>query len=537
MLRDERRKVEERFRQDKDVRILIATDAAGEGINLQRAHLMINYDLPWNPNRLEQRFGRIHRIGQTEVCHLWNLVSKETREGMVFQRLFEKLEEERSALGGKVFDILGEVSFDNKSLRELLIEAIRYGNDPEVRQRLWQVVDHSMNTNKFRELISENALTEDSMDVSKVMEIRAEMERMEAHKLQPHFVEAFFVQAFKSLGGKIFKREQGRYEITYVPAVIRNRDMQIGFGESVLTKYERICFEKEACNIPGLIPASLICPGHPLLEATSHLIRERYADDLKHGAVFVDDSDFGRDPRLLFYIEDAIQDGVMLPSGGKRVISKHVHFVELKAGYAPYLDYRAVTDEEFAAISDYIQGERWLTQNVEERAQEYAVREIIPEHFAEVKAHKKKMLDKIAKAVKERMTQEIQYWDFRAFELREKEAAGKGNQRLTSANAERRAQELEARMQKRLADIEKERMVSAMPPVIVGGSLIIPKGLLHILMHRPMPDTFSQGDRQAVEYAAMNAVMQIEQQVPDGPQIRHIVEFIRATKLGIISKL
>ena len=87
------------FRQDKNVRILIATDAAGEGINLQRAHLMINYDLPWNPNRLEQRFGRIHRIGQTEVCHLWNLVSQETREGMVFQCLFNKLEEERAAFG------------------------------------------------------------------------------------------------------------------------------------------------------------------------------------------------------------------------------------------------------------------------------------------------------------------------------------------------------------------------------------------------------------------------------------------------------
>ena len=75
MLRDERRKVEELFKQDLKVRVLVATDAAGEGINLQRAHLMINYDLPWNPNRLEQRFGRIHRIGQTEVCHLWNLVA------------------------------------------------------------------------------------------------------------------------------------------------------------------------------------------------------------------------------------------------------------------------------------------------------------------------------------------------------------------------------------------------------------------------------------------------------------------------------
>lgn len=520
MLRDERRKVEERFRQDKDVRILIATDAAGEGINLQRAHLMINYDLPWNPNRLEQRFGRIHRIGQTEVCHLWNLVSQETREGMVFQCLFNKLEEERLALGGKVFDILGNMTFNNKPLRDLLIEAIRYGNDPEVRKRLWQVVDHSMNTEKFRELISENALTDDSMDVSKVMEIRAEMERIEAHKLQPHFIEAFFIQAFKTLGGRIHKREHGRYEITSVPFAIRNRDMQIGFGESVLTKYERICFEKDNCNVPGLIPAALICPGHPLLEATTDLIRERYADALKHGAVFIDDSDFGRDPRLLFYIEDAIQDGVILPNGNKRIISKNVHFVELKedgtamnAGYAPYLDYRSATDEEYVAIRDFIQHETWLSKGVEERAQGYAISQIIPSHFANVKANRLQRLDKIAKAVKDRLTQEIQYWDFRAIDLREKEAAGKGNQRLTSANAARRAEELEARMQKRLAEIENERMISAMPPVIVGGSLIIPKGLLHILMHQPNSDSFSQGDRQAVEDAGMKAVMDIERKL------------------------
>lgn len=520
MLRDERRKVEERFRQDKDIRILIATDAAGEGINLQRAHLMINYDLPWNPNRLEQRFGRIHRIGQTEVCHLWNLVSQETREGMVFQCLFNKLEEERAALGGKVFDILGDMTFNNRPLRELLIEAIRYGNDPEVRKRLWEVVDHSMNTEKFRELIAENALTEDTMDVSKVMAIRAEMERIEAHKLQPHFIEAFFIQAFKTLGGRIHKREHGRYEITSVPFAIRNRDMQIGFGESVLTKYERICFEKEECNIPGLVPAALICPGHPLLEATVDLIRERFADALKHGAVFIDDNDFGRDPRLLFYIEDAIQDGVVLPSGNKRIISKNVHFVELKedgtamnAGYAPYLDYRAATEEEYASIQDFIQHESWLTHGVEERAQGYAIAEIIPLHFSEVKAHKLKMLDKIAKAVKDRMTQEIQYWDFRAIDLREKEAAGKGNQRLTSANAARRAEELEARMQRRLAEIDNERMISAMPPVIVGGSLVIPKGLLQIMMHQTAPDTFSQGDRQSIEYAGMRAVMDIERKL------------------------
>src|SRR5262249_16377130 len=109
MSREERRTVQERFTQDKDVHILVATDAAGEGINLQRADLMVNYDLPWNPNRLEQRFGRIHRIGQTEVCHLWNLVAEETREGDVFARLLKKLEVERESLGGAVFDVLGKV--------------------------------------------------------------------------------------------------------------------------------------------------------------------------------------------------------------------------------------------------------------------------------------------------------------------------------------------------------------------------------------------------------------------------------------------
>ena len=144
MSREERTHAQESFTQDKQVQVLIATDAAGEGINLQRAHLMVNYDLPWNPNRLEQRFGRIHRIGQKEVCHLWNLVATETREGEVFSTLLKKLEEERDALGGQVFDVLGEVLYDNRPLRDLLIEAIRYGNRADVRDRLTRVVDQAL---------------------------------------------------------------------------------------------------------------------------------------------------------------------------------------------------------------------------------------------------------------------------------------------------------------------------------------------------------------------------------------------------------
>ena len=451
MLRDDRRKVEARFKQDIDVRILIATDAAGEGINLQRAHLMVNYDLPWNPNRLEQRFGRIHRIGQTEVCHLWNLVSKETREGAVFQRLFEKLEEERAALGGKVFDILGKMTFDNRPLRELLVEAIRYGEDPQVKARLWQVVDDSLDIQKVRELLDEYALIQDSMDVSKVMEIKAEMERAETRKLQPFFIEAFFKEAFKSVGGKMNPREHGRYEVTHVPVTVRDRDRLIGFGSPVLKKYERVCFDKENINVQGLPQADLLCPGHPLLEAVIDLVIERSREAMKHGTILIDEQDFGTQPRLLFYIEDSIQDSVILPSGGKRVISKNIHFVEIKedgsaanAGYAPYLDYRIPTQEEMQTLHNFVQSQAWLTQDVENQAKVFAISQIIPKHFQEVKSRKLAQLDKIERAVKSRLTVQINYWDSRAAELKQKESAGKINAKLNSDNASRRAEELPA---------------------------------------------------------------------------------------------
>jgi len=175
--REERARAQESFSQDKDVQILVATDAAGEGINLQRAHLMVNYDLPWNPNRVEQRFGRIHRIGQTEVCHLWNLVAVETREGEVFHTLLKKLEEERGALGGQVFDVLGKVLFDNRPLRDLIVEAIRYGDRPDVRARLFSIVDEALDREHLQALLEERALTREVMDVVRVRQVREEMER------------------------------------------------------------------------------------------------------------------------------------------------------------------------------------------------------------------------------------------------------------------------------------------------------------------------------------------------------------------------
>src|SRR5438132_11022606 len=227
MGREERARAQESFTQDKQVQVLVATDAAGEGINLKRAHLMVNYDLPWNPNRLEQRFGRIHRIGQTEVCHLWNLVAAETREGEVFHTLLKKLEEEREALGGQVFDGLGKVLFDHRPLRDLIVEAIRYGDHPDVRAKLTHVVDQALDRQHLQELLEERALAHEVMDVVRVRQIREEMERAAARRLQPHFIASFFLEALKRCGGKYYEREPQRYEITFVPPAIRNRSPRI----------------------------------------------------------------------------------------------------------------------------------------------------------------------------------------------------------------------------------------------------------------------------------------------------------------------
>ena len=178
--RRKRRAAEEAFRHDPRARVLLATDAAGEGINLHCAHLMVNYDLPWNPNRLEQRFGRIHRIGQTEVCHLWNLLAAGTREGDVYRTLLDKLEQARRSLGGQVFDVLGKLQFGDRPLRYLLIEAIRYGERPEVRERLFRVVAEALDRPRLEKLLAEEALIQEVVDAAGVARVREAMERAAA---------------------------------------------------------------------------------------------------------------------------------------------------------------------------------------------------------------------------------------------------------------------------------------------------------------------------------------------------------------------
>ncbi len=533
MGRELRRATQELFSQDKDVLILVATDAAGEGINLQRAHLMVNYDLPWNPNRIEQRFGRIHRIGQTEVCHLWNLVAAETREGDVFKRLLLKMEEQRKALGGSVFDVLGRC-FTEKPLRELLLEAIRYGDRPEVRERLYRVIDQALDRERLEQLIKERALTHETLSPSDVARIRQEMERAEARRLQPHFIGSFFREAFKHLGGKLYEREPRRYEITHVPYDIRSRDRLIGTRSPVLSRYERVTFEKELVSVPGKPPAEFLCPGHPLLDATIDLILERYRDLLKQGTLLIDESDSGEELRALCILAHAIQDARLDSRGQRHVVSKRMVFVTAgedlapqDAGPAPYLDLRPASAEERGLLSAYLEQD-WLGPSLEQEFLEFAIERLVPEHLREVRERKEARIEKTRQAVVDRLTKEINYWDHRANELKDKELAGKKPGRLNSAKARARADELEYRLKKRLAELEEERQLSAQPPVVVGACLVVPQGLVDMARRArvdasqaPAPEVGppSEEERSRVDQLAVDAVMASERALGNVPTV------------------
>src|SRR5213079_2573728 len=200
------------------------------------------------------------------------------------------------------------------------IEAVRYGERPEVRARLTKAVAHAFDRAQIQDLLEERALAHDAMDASRVRRVREDMERAEARRLQPHYIESFFLEAFQRLGGTARQREPRRYELTHVPAPIRNRDRLIGLGEPVLPRYERIAFEKPLIAPQGQPLAAFVCPGHPLLDSTIDLTLERDRDLLRRGAVLVDERDAGMEPRVIFYVEHGIQDASITRSGDRRVV-------------------------------------------------------------------------------------------------------------------------------------------------------------------------------------------------------------------------
>lgn len=520
--REQRRAVVERFRYGGDLEVLVANDAAGEGLNLQSAHLMVNYDLPWNPNRLEQRFGRIHRIGQKEVCFLWNLVAQGTREGEVYHRLLEKLDIASRTLGGRVFDVLGQ-RFENKPLRELLMEAVLHGESEETRIRLEQTLEGVVDLNALRALLEDKALVRDSLDLSKVQAVRADMERAQTRKLQPHFISSFFAAAFEdeAVGGRLSRREPGRYAVTHVPSRLREGARRRGRGE-VLRQYERITFDKTLVEM-GEKNALLIYPGQALLEATLDLILEQYGGTLAQGTILIDPHTSLLEPRLLAYLEHEIRSG--LPSRDKpyTIVSRKMQFVELtrsdeiwEAGHAPYLDYTAPTPQQLEQTQTLLR-EDWLRRDPKGRILEFAVEKVLPQHLEEVRQGRLSYLSKVRREVESRMRREINYWDSKAHEFAAQEKRGK-QLRVNSQKARERADDLQARLERRIKELDLERQLHPVSPQLLGLALVVPLALLEPALERQQLVDLER--RRLVENLAMRATWEAEEDL--GYKVRDV---------------
>ena len=512
--REERKKAVERFRTDDSCIFLVATDAAGEGVNLQNAHLLINFDLPWNPNRIEQRFGRVHRIGQQYMCHMWSLVAKDTREGDVYTRLLEKLEQQRLALGGRVYDVLGQV-FTEQSLRKLMIQAIREGDSPAAQAALFEVVDAHVGDG-IADTLDADQLVPTMLTGSQIDEVRREMERAEAARLQPHHVEAFFDAAFKALGGTMRTREQHRYEIRSVPGAIKEQDRISGRGAPVMDKYSRVTFDRAYVRVPGhTSDAVLLHPTHPLVAAVLSEIGDRYTEILRHGTILIDKHDPAITPYVVCLLEHDITDGRQDAKGRPLVISRRAQFIRVDPDgtitpltQTPIPDLDVPTEQE-RALAAKVLAEPWAqASDLDHEVVQYASGHIARQHLDETTARVHEYVDKTARLVRARLQKEITYWDGRAAEIRAGERTGKSF-RLPADQAQARADELSRRLNRRLHELDLQRAVAATPPRVTGATLVIPQGW-YDAQTDPEGAAARAKETTRIERIAVDAVLAIE---------------------------
>lgn len=500
--RPERRAITEEFTKNPECQILIATDAAGEGLNLQAAHLMVNYDLPWNPNRIEQRFGRIHRIGQTETCRLWNLVARNTREGEVFTRLLDKIEEQRRAYGGKVFDVLGS-AFDDVSLRELLIDAIRYGERPDTRARMHQVIDASVSEG-IQELLDERALAHDSMAEADIAELRRIMDDARARRLQPHYIESAFREAFTRVGGRLSKREKDRFEIPNVPAVLRNASTK-----PIATRYERVTFDVDRIEVDGASRADLLAPGHPLHDAVTDEAIRRWGAALEQGTVLV--SATADAPQLLVGVVEEVADGSGLPVArrfGYAYVDEHGTIAD--AGPAPYLD--CVSAPATEATKRAID-QPWLAE-AETQAVSWIISHQLPDYLAQVRPKRDLEVQRTRQQVTARLNAESNRLWAEATAAQATEQTG-GKVRESSASLTDKATALESRLAARLEQLERQALLTIRPPRVVTAAIVLP--LSAVSADLPQTAPVHAKETKEVERRGVDLVLATESQLGRNP--------------------
>jgi len=474
--------------------VMVATEAAGEGINLQFCSLMVNYDIPWNPNRLEQRMGRIHRYKQEREAMIWNIVAQNTREGEVMECLLHKLEDMRLALGSdRVYDVIGEIipapRFDalmkdwlsrRRTMTEILAD-IELQTDEEHVARIKADMD-------------DKALGSRYIDMSKLC---ADVQQSRENRLMPEYIERFFLEAWRSFGGTItpVKERKGVWSINRVPPDLRKLpdSLERKYGK-VGNTYPLLTFDKEL--LIGYSDLEFVGPGHPLFEGVVERVLKDYGHSLRQGAVFYNAD--ATEPTVLWLLKCGVEDG-RGQMVGERLFAIH--------GRNRTTDHTDGTDEEeISGIRD-IRGSLSFSKSMpyalldlkppegdvacpapvrqaatdEDQIIDWSLDEVTPGYFGEIEARRQKELGIKEKYVRKSLQflmgesiKKIAAFDKQLREIRDESDPRRLNIVGNRAKEEARKSELSQRLKDRLAEIEQEQHLSEKPPEILGVAVILP---------------------------------------------------------------
>jgi superfamily II DNA or RNA helicase len=497
MRMDDRIDAEKQFLHN--TQIMVATEAAGEGINLQFCSLMVNYDIPWNPNRLEQRMGRIHRYGQDKEVFIYNMISKDTMEGRILDLLFEKLSLMRDALGSdRVFDIIGDVIPDTR-LDELMKDAIFNQRRMEEIFEIVEGIDEEK-TKQTMERIFMTSLATRHIDYSGIMK---QIHEADENRLMPEYIQDYFLRAFMRFGGKA-KKIDDYYKIDSVPFELRKFNDEYSFKTNygkILNNYSRITFDKKTAKKHS--DYEYIAPGHPLLEATNQKILGELSG--KNNISAFRDETNSREGGL-FFIEGEVTDG----SGdvaGKRVfcIYRDVKGNIQKVNSSILWDLKPVTGIELEdGIKDIL--------SEKDVVEEYAVTEILFPYREEIEIRRKKDAKIKEKYGLRSINYLLQESNDKLLQYQDKQMQGV-DMSMPILNEDRRREDLEKKKELLIKEIRLESQLTVSEPRIIGVAAVIPSEKVSVEVEETSDKGQGNGmvSDEEIEKAGMEVAMTYEQ--------------------------
>ena len=452
---EERIKAEKVFRDETE--IMVATEAAGEGINLQFCHIMINYDIPWNPNRLEQRMGRIHRYGQQRDVYIFNLVAANTREGEVLLRLFDKLDEIKSKLGSdRVFDVIGDVLY-GKNLYQLILDAAMNAKSmDEILKELDIRVDENY-ISKIKNILGESLATR-YIDYTRIREMA---EKAKENRLIPEYVEEFFKKAFKMAGGRYRELKDGFLAIDSIPYEIRKIAEETTFKNRfgiLMKRYPKVTFDREvAFKHPEV---EFLSFGHPLLEALLEWVERNFSDLARRGAVFKDPSGV-YNGLIWFYIGEVVDGRGEV--AGRRII----------AIYDDGKDLKEVNPAILWDLSPFTEKVDEEVNIQEERVLPFAI-DVVEKYKEEIERERNREAEIKRKYGIKSLDHLIRNLDLELTELYEREARGEKVD-LPIRNKKERKLEYERAKKELEEEIRKEKTLSISTPQLLTVIRVVPE--------------------------------------------------------------